>query len=153
MDANTPSIGVIIRKYGIKKIEAYIKIWLINLNEVINLKRPLKEHQIDECAYLIVDGFKNITIADINIIFKKAKTGEYGELYETLSVDKILRWFNEYFNERCNVAGDMSRRKHENAKYKEEKDRGYRTATRGEEGYRKIKAEEVLNSLKKKENQ
>jgi hypothetical protein len=108
LSLKTPTIGAITREFGVKKAETYIKLWIINLNEIINVKRPLKDFQIDECAMNIVEDYKHISIADINLIFKNAKKGKYGELYETLSIDKICQWFESYFDERMNVAETLS---------------------------------------------
>lgn len=117
----TPHIGNLVKVYGEKVTEAYIKVWLINLNSALNLRRPLEEHQIDECAFLIISEYRNISVADITLIFKNAKLGKYGELYESLSIDKILRWFKDYFDSRCNTAGELSRQEAEKHKYQEEK--------------------------------
>lgn len=147
----TPSLGVLRKQYGERQMEAYIKIWLIELNELLNVARPLKEAQIDEIAYLILSEYNNITIADINIIFRKAKLGEYGELYESLSMDKILKWFSEYFNDRCNVAGEMSRTEYDKIKYQEEKTYG-NVKRGGDGGFEDFKKQYQIDELKKKYN-
>ena len=113
----TPSLAKIRKQYGGKQIEAYIKIWLIELNEFINVARPLKEPQIDECARLIMSEYWGLTVADINLIFKTAKMGGYGELYSSLSINSILGWFGEYCNKRLSTAGEMSREGHDRHKY------------------------------------
>ena len=87
----------------------------------MNLKRPLKESQIDEAAFLIISEFKNITIADINLIFKRAKMGHYGPMYEALSIDKIITWFRDYFEERMAIAAAKYRMEADKRKYQEEK--------------------------------
>ena len=58
LQSNAPTIGAISRGIGLLKSEAFIKVWVINLSESINCTRPLKEHQIDEVAELIIDGYK-----------------------------------------------------------------------------------------------
>ncbi len=121
-----------IKFFGEQKVGAYIKLWIINLNENLNLKRPLKEHQIDETANLIVSEFRHVTIADINLIFKTAKMGGYGEFYESLSIDKILTWFKDYFKERCEVAAAESRREAEAHKYRADKVQRVQTAENAE---------------------
>lgn len=117
----SPSLGQLCKQYGDKQAQAYIKVWLINLNASLNLKRPLEEHHIDECSFLIVSEYKNISIADINLIFRNAKLGKYGELYESLSIDKVLRWFYKYFDKRCNTAAMISRQEAEKFKYEDAK--------------------------------
>lgn len=121
LTAGTPSIARMVKFFGETKVEAYIKLWLVSLNESVNLKRPLKENQIDECAIRIVSKHRHVTIADINIIFNRAKMGEYGEFFESLSMPKILKWFKDYFEERCEVAAFQSQRESDLHKYKAEK--------------------------------
>lgn len=112
IESNTPSFSLLKRQYGEVKAEAYIKMWILDLVGSINTARTLSESQIDEIAMLILSEYYMITITDISLIFKNAKTGKYGNLYETLSMDKILSWFNEYFNERCSIGGMMTRNEH-----------------------------------------
>lgn len=150
--AKTPIIGELAKRYGIEKIEAYIKIWIIELNEIINAKRHLTEVQIDEIAYQIVSNYRNISIADINIIFGKAKRGEYGALYETLSIDKILSWFADYFEQRQNKAGEISRRKHDNIKYVSEREDKRGTKKEFKEVMREAIHKYNLQKITKKHN-
>jgi len=102
------TIGQLERGLGEKKIHNYIKMWLVNLEQTTNLKRGLSEVLIDETSYYIVTEFRNLTVSDINLIFKNAKMGKYGEFYESLTMSKILGWFNDYFSERMEVAGMLS---------------------------------------------
>ena len=72
--------------------------------------------QTQETAMLIVDSFHALTIADINLIFKNAKMGKYGKIYDRLDGQLILSWFDKHFNERCAAAAEISIREAE--KYK-----------------------------------
>jgi len=101
---STPSIGSVNRDYGVKKTMAYIKLWILDLCQSVNLKRSLTESQIDEIALLIVTEFNNITLADAYLVFKNAKMGKYGSFYESLDCPKVLTWFTEYLDERMSLA-------------------------------------------------
>lgn len=103
-----PSLSVLRRDYGNEKIEAVIKLYLIDLCENVNLKRPLKDTQVDNIAREVVATYYALTIADVHVIFRKAKTGEYGEFYESLDMPKVMSWFREYFNNRCDLAAEQS---------------------------------------------
>ena len=113
---NTHSLSAMVRDHGIQKIEAYIKIWLIDLNESLDLRRPLKPSQIDQITFFVVSKHRNFNIADINLIFTNAKTGKYGEFYESLSMAKVLSWFNEYSESRSDAAGELSYQNHVQSK-------------------------------------
>lgn len=112
INENSPWLWQVVKEQGTEKTEAFIKLWLINLNESLNLKRPLSEDQIDETAFSIVQDFKNLSIADINLIFSRAKKGYYGEFYDSISMAKIISFFRKYFEERMLTYAEMYRNKH-----------------------------------------
>lgn len=103
-----PSLAALRRDYGSEKIEAMIKLYLIYLSEDVNLKRPLKDRQIDNIAREVVEEYYMFTIADIHVIFRRARTGEYGAFFESLDMAKVMTWFREYFHERCSIAEQES---------------------------------------------
>lgn len=111
-----PSIIKLKKTIGEEKMESFIKLWLIDLNNILDLRRPLRENQIDLISFYIVNDYGNLTLSDIHLIFTRAKTGFYGELYESLNMPKVLGWFRDYFEERLLTAGEMSRREHGNIK-------------------------------------
>ena len=102
-----------INEYGRVKVEAYIKLWLVNLNDFLNLKHPMTEEQIDFIAETIAEDFRQTSIGDINIIFKNAKKGVYGEFYERLSAPKVVSWFKKYYEDRVQMCAEMSRMAHD----------------------------------------
>ncbi|HBX45539.1 MAG TPA: hypothetical protein DEG28_06630 [Porphyromonadaceae bacterium] len=108
-----PSIAVIRKDHGSQKVEAIIKLYLVELCELVNLKRPLTEKQIDAIAQEVVSRYYSMTIADIHVIFRKAKNGEFGELYESLDMPKVMKWFWDYFNDRCLAGANLSLRVHD----------------------------------------
>ena len=107
---DTPSETLISLKirFGTEKAEALLKLQLVYLNEMLNLKRPLGEAQIDEIAAEVVAAQPHLTMVDVHVIMRRAMRGHYGEFYESLSMPKVLRWFTDYFEERCQVAEDRS---------------------------------------------
>lgn len=129
---NAPSLLKMKRLVGTEYIEAYVMAWLVDLNNSVNTKRGLKESQIREIAFKIVSKYGNLTIPDLNIIFGRAKEGGYGKLYESLSMDKILPWFEEYFDIRCEVAATIAARHHDQLKYQEAKIEKIAKSTFGE---------------------
>lgn len=147
LEAKTPSIALIKRIHGEKFTLAFLKVWIVNMDQVANVKRSLTEYQIDECAMLIMDEFKLLTIADINLVFRNAKFGKYGELYESLSIIKILEWFNKHFEERCEVAASISIRKAK--ELNQGLVRSERTTMKHDEDYNKFKIEHYLDNMPK----
>lgn len=146
-----PSFALLKKKYGKEETDAYIRLWIILLNESINVKRGLTEYQIGECARIILEEFYTLTIVDINIIFKNAILGAFGPLYEALSIDKILSWFNAYYNKRLEIAEDMAMAESDKNKYYEEKGERVSTDAKEEirEAVKKYKVEQIFNKFDK----
>ena len=109
------SIANLKKQFGENKMESLIKIYLIDLNELINLKRPLTEPQIDRIASEVITNYINLTMVDIHLIFYRAITGYYGDFYESINIAKVLKWFRDYLNERCNEFYEQGLNEH--AKY------------------------------------
>lgn len=112
LEAKSISLGRLKKIHGEEKLEALIKVYLIDLNESLNLKRSLTERQIDDCAFEIVDQYPNLTVADLYLIMRRAKTGYYGTFYESINMAKIMTWFSDYFSERCSEAARLNYEKH-----------------------------------------
>lgn len=93
---------------GDDKVEALLKMQLIDLNEVLGLKQAFTERQIDEMAESILSMYSALTMADIYLVFKRIKTGFYGELYDRLPMPQLFLFFDDYFSERCEEAAKQS---------------------------------------------
>ncbi len=111
--AGLPSLARLRRDFGAQKVETIIKLYLVELSELVNLTRPLREKQIEAIAAEVVSTYYALTIADIHVIFRRARNGEFGELYESLDMPKVMRWFSDYFAERCEAAANNSIREAE----------------------------------------
>ena len=103
-----PSLATIKKEYGGDCVERIIKLYLLELIDLVNLKRPLTEKHIEFIAMNVVAKHYALTIADVHVVFKKAINGDFGTFYESLDVPKVMKWFNDYFNQRCELAMDES---------------------------------------------
>lgn len=108
-----PALSRLKRDFGAQKVETVIKLYLVDLVELVNLKRPLREKQIDAIAMEVVSTYYMLTIADVHVIFRRARNGEFGELYESMDMPKVMKWFSGYFAERCEAAANNSIREAE----------------------------------------
>jgi len=114
-----PSLAKINKQFGEDFIQAYIEVWIVNLREFLNIGRKMTDAQTQETAMLIVDQYFSITLADVNLIFKKVKLGHFGKIYDRLDGQLILGWFDKYYGERCGAFADKSIQ--ESEKYKSDK--------------------------------
>lgn len=116
MSAPMPKLRDLVSKIGERAVEAYLKLWLIDLNNILDLKKPLSEAQIDDLAFRICDKYRTLNIAEINLVFNRAKNGECGGILDRVHVPTVMKWFNDFFDERCNVAADQSYQNHVQSK-------------------------------------
>lgn len=70
----------------------------------MNLGKNMNPDQMNETACMIMDEYSFLTLADINLVFKRAKMGEYGNLYDRLDGSIIMGWFKTYFTNRLETA-------------------------------------------------
>ena len=95
-----PSVRRAVKEVGEKKIAAYIKMELIQLNVLLNMARPMSEQMIEMAVPLIL---KHLTeedvepnLADLKIIFDRARTGYYGQYYGGIGYNDIIGWIDRY---------------------------------------------------------
>lgn len=112
----TPSLAALKRKEGEDKTISFIKLELIRLNELLNLRRPMTESQIDFTSQIILDEFYMLNVADLKLVFKNILTGKCGNLYESLNPPKTLSIFRQHLNERMNIGAEISIRQHQEHK-------------------------------------
>ncbi len=108
LEQKTSSLAKIKKEVGIVRTEALIKVYLIRLNELLDLKKPLSEDAINEIASILTTDYYNLSMTDVVFVTNQAIKGKYGEMFESLNIPKVLKWFETYFNDRCNTAEQMS---------------------------------------------
>lgn len=100
------------------RTKAVMRLHLVNLNATCDVKKPLTEAQIEFIIDTITHDWqlKGLTLVDFMVVMRRAATGEYGEMFESLSPPKVLGWLKKYADERATVAGEMSREENEGYK-------------------------------------
>jgi hypothetical protein len=112
INADAPTLGTFKREQGKEFTEGLVMAWLMHLNSILNLNKPMSEDQIEMCAIDIVNEFYALKMSDLSFLFKRIYSGVYGEFYESLSIPKVLSFFRDYFEERCSYAEQQSIRNH-----------------------------------------
>ena len=101
-----PTVRKVVNEVGDRCMEAYIKAQLISLNIVLNLPRQMTEQMIEQTAPLVVqhilDDDCDLNLADLRIIFDRAKKGVYGSFYGGIGSADIISWIDGYIAEKCN---------------------------------------------------
>ena len=125
LSRNTVSLVEIKKGKGQAFLRSYIALWLIELNELLNLKNPLSEAQITLCTEQIITDYSSLKISELSLIFKRIVSGEFGELYERISMPKLMSIFRKYEQERTEVVTSESQQDHERFRYQENRTESY----------------------------
>ena len=125
LSRNTVSLVEIKKGKGEVFLRSYISMWLIYLNEVLNLNNPLTETQIELCAEQIMADYHHLKISELSLIFKRIVSGECGELYERISMPKLMSIFRKYEQERTDVVVTQNQQAHEQFSYQENRTESY----------------------------
>lgn len=112
MNTIAPTLAAINRENGKEFSAALVMGWLVYLNDMLNLNKPMTEDQIENCATDVINLYGSLKMSDVTYLFRKIISGQYGEFYESLTVQKVLTFFREYFDDRCSLAELESQRDH-----------------------------------------
>ena len=134
IESKFPSINRIVNELGYKETAALMVAHITRMEALLNVSRPMLPEAMAETAKCVIDtcldSGVNINAADIEIVFKRARTGRYGSLYGGIGCNDILTWFNGYISEKAE----------EYVQYNIEKSQQYDTG--GERSYDMAKAKD-----------
>ena len=116
INSDMHSIGRLQREESKKFTRGLVIVWLAYLNKMLNLNKSMSETQIKLASSLICEDFYMLKMSDLTLIFRRIISGQYGEFFERLSIDKVLTFFREYREERFEIAINESERAHINNK-------------------------------------
>lgn len=105
---------------GEKSAKAFLAGIIIKNSKFFNLVDNLTEGQSIEIADLLITEYPYITVEDINIMFRYAKTGKpgYEKPMSRLDGSVVFRWINTYIEEKLDRIEFLASQ--ENQAYKEE---------------------------------
>lgn len=101
------------RAFGKEEVVRQIVKWLIELNEMMDLKKPMSNAQILMCSQMIMEDYYYLKSTDMALFFTRIIKGEFGEMYESLSITKIMSWLAIYSEERMNMGAQEQHLKHD----------------------------------------
>lgn len=112
LDKETKTLGSMIREQGQEFSEGVLQAWILFLNESLNVKRQMSDQQIEMSSEMILEEYGSLRFADLTVLFKSIIKGDYGSFYESLSIDKLMGFFKDYFDKRCEVSASSNDSKH-----------------------------------------
>ena len=74
---------------------------ILRTSGFFNLSKVMTEDQAIDTAYLLLEKYPYESFEDFVIMFRNAKMGKYGELYNRLDGQIIFKWMEEYMEEKA----------------------------------------------------
>jgi hypothetical protein len=108
------------KEVGMGLAVGFVADMIMKQSQFFNLIDNVTDKQCIEIATLMVQDYPNITVEDIQIMFRYAKTGKpgYEKPMSRLDGRIIFNWLNEYLDEKYTRIEELH--KHESQQYKEE---------------------------------
>lgn len=100
---NSQPIKIQIRRYGKGSVATQLASMILEVASYFNIGKNINEDQAAETASLLIEKYPVETLEDFAICFKKAKTGEYGKVYDRLDGQIIFEWFASYLDEKYRI--------------------------------------------------
>jgi hypothetical protein len=73
-----------------------VKNLIISLAESLNLTNTVNDAQVFEMTLLIIETYWYLKLEELVLIFKNAKIGKYGKMYNRLDIQIICEWIETY---------------------------------------------------------
>jgi len=106
--------GIILKKIsnevGEKQIATVLVGLILRTSSFFNITNNLTENQAIETAFMLIDKFSSETIEDFVLMFKNAKSGKYGQLYNRLDGQIIIEWMFKYLEEKAEYRENIHQR-------------------------------------------
>ena len=158
--SSVPALVTVAMELGETHARAIVVILLSEVVDFFNASNTMNDSQVAMTTDLIIEEYPYFKIDDLKLAFRNAMKGRYGEIYNRLDGSVIMRWLEQYNQERCTKADIASYNEHK--KHIEEEKTGlfyddYRKQlkeqaslgnTEAQEALRR--SDEVLHFMKKK---
>ena len=90
------TIRNLIREIGDTTLLVALAGMILQTAGFFNIGKSINDEQALDTASLLIDSYPHETIEDFTLMFREAKKGKYGELYNRLDGQIIFKWMSAY---------------------------------------------------------
>lgn len=103
------TIGYLARYAGEDKLRSVLVLSMLDMLRFFNLTQgTMSEQQLVQTIVMIQEDYGYLTLADFKVFFTRIKKGYYGQIYNRIDGQMILRWLADYAEERSIAASEDS---------------------------------------------
>lgn len=92
------TIRNLIREIGDTTLLVALAGMILQTAGFFNIGKSITDEQALDTASLLIDSYPHETIEDFTLMFREAKKGKYGELYNRLDGQIIFKWMSAYLD-------------------------------------------------------
>ncbi len=119
-DNPTPSLATL-TKYGEERVTALLLARLIaHTSSFFKVGGAMDHANALETAYLIIDNYYWLSLADFKLCFQMGKAFQFGKLYDRFDGAIIMQWLDEYNNLRVKTSEQIRDKEHHHKIVEEE---------------------------------
>lgn len=107
LESDSKALSLIKKENTQESALAFIKAFILDLNDFLNVKEKMNAKQIDQTAEIIFANYYYLKVADLKLFFNKIKMGDYGVLYR-IDGQLILSFLKIYTSDRMSIAEEKS---------------------------------------------
>jgi hypothetical protein len=148
VNSQCPSIALAKKHLGDRVVKTEITAHMVAFIDYIGVKNTFTLNHIEILVQDLMDKYYALKISEVIYVLKQARTGHYGEMYNNVNPIKIMTWFDQYYNERLEVAEKQSMNSWSGQKASEIKESATTLFTEGQRLGNVSKAIEGINKLK-----
>lgn len=95
-----PTMSQVNAAYGPHTSAAWMVSFLSDVGEFCGCKEKMSKEQMDELAYVIVDGYHWLKVTEVMLFFWWFKSGRYGKFYGAVDPMVITTALRQFVNDR-----------------------------------------------------
>lgn len=100
-----PPISTLVVQEGAQVIIKVVFLMVKDLCDTLNVKRPMNEDQMIECAAMLVDECDTFRLEDYAMMFAMGKRGELVKIMDRIDLSMVSEMMNRYYTFR-RIAGE-----------------------------------------------
>lgn len=105
-----PTLRRLEAEHGRDEIVSILSILILRTAAFFNIGNNISEDQTLELAYMMADRYPYETVEDFVLMFNRAKSGKYGEMYNRLDGLVIFSWMGKYLEEKAEAREKLHQR-------------------------------------------